>query len=72
MKYIDLRILSHGEVKQIRQQVVQLKEMGKTGREIEEIIRVRQSRISEIWTAYQCNGKAALEGKKWGQRREGS
>ena len=35
MKYIDLRKLSSGELKQIRRQVVRRKEMGKTGKEIE-------------------------------------
>ena len=48
MEYIDLRKLSGGELKQVRSQVVRLKEMGKTGKEIEEITGVRQNRASEI------------------------
>ena len=53
MEYIDLRKLSKGELKQVRRQVVRLKEMGRTGKEIEELTGVRQNRASEIWTAYQ-------------------
>ena len=67
MEYIDLRKLSSGELKQIRRQVVRLKEMGKTGKEIEELTGVRQNRASEIWTAYQRRGKAALEVKRGGR-----
>ena len=69
MKNIDFRKLSSEEVKRIRRQIVQLKEMGKTGKEIEELTGVRRSRVSEIWKAYQCNGEAALEMKKRGVRR---
>ena len=69
MKDINFRKLSSDEVKQIHRQIVQLKEMGKTGREIEELTGVWQSRISEIWKAYQCNGEAAMEVKKRGVRR---
>ena len=67
MEYIDLRKLSSGELKQVRRQVVRLKEMGKTGKEIEEITGVRQNRASEIWTAYQREGEAALEVNKGGR-----
>ena len=66
MNYIDLRKLSSGELKQVRSQVVGLKEMGKTGKEIEEITGVRQNRASEIWTADQREGEAALEVNKGG------
>ena len=61
MEYIDLRKLSGGELKQVRRQVVRLRVMGKTGKEIEELTGVRQNRVSEIWTAYQRSGEAALE-----------
>ena len=67
MEYIDLRKLSGGELKQVRSQVVRLKKMGKTGKEIEEITGVRQNRASEIWTAYQREGEAALEVNKGGR-----
>ena len=66
MKNIDMRKLGAGELKQVRRQVVQLKEMGKPGKEIEEITGVRQNRISEIWTAYQREGEGSLEPKKRG------
>ena len=42
--------------------------MGKTGKEIEELIGVRQNRASEIWTAYQREGEASLERKKYGRK----
>ncbi len=61
MKYIDLRKESREGLKQIRRQVVRLKKMGKTGKEIEELTGVRQNRASEIWTAYQREGEASLE-----------
>lgn len=68
MEYIDMRKISAGEAKQIRRQVVRLKEMGKSGKEIEEIVGVRQNRISEIWTAYQRDGEEALSRKKTGRK----
>ena len=71
MNYIDLRKSSSGELKQVRRQVVCLKGMGKTGKEIEELTGVRQNRASEIWTAYQHGGEAALEVNRGG-RPEGS
>ena len=69
MKHISFRELSGQEVKQIRQQVVRLKEMGKTGKEIEELTGVCQTRVSEIRKAYQCSGEAALAVKKRGGQR---
>ena len=68
MKRISFRELSGEEIKRIRQQVVRLKEMGKTGKEIEQLTGVGQSRVSEIWKAYQCNGEASLEVKKEASR----
>lgn len=67
MEYIDLRKLNRGELKQIRRQVVRLKKMGKTGKEIEELTGIRQCRASEIWTAYQQEGESSLEPKKRGR-----
>ena len=66
MEYIDLRKLDRGELKQVRRQIVRLKKMGKSGKEIEEITGVRQNWISEIWTAYQREGDSFLEPKKRG------
>ena len=50
----------------MRRQIVRLKKMGKTGKEIEELTGVRQNRVSQIWTAYQREGDSALEPKKRG------
>ena len=68
MKNIDMRKLGAGELKQVRRQVVQLKEMGKPGKEIEEITGVRQNRISEIWTAYQREGEGTFQPQKRGPK----
>jgi transposase len=69
MEYINLKELNASELKQVRSQVVRLKEMGKTGKEIEELTGVRPNRISEIWTAYQREGKKALNPQKRGRKR---
>ena len=68
MEYIDLRKTGREGLKEIRRQVVRLKKMGKTGKEIEEITGVRQNRASEIWTAYQREGESSLERKKYGRK----
>ena len=68
MEYIDLRKVGREGLKEIRRQVVRLKKMGKTGKEIEELTGVRQNRASEIWTAYQRKGEASLERKKYGRK----
>ena len=68
MDYIDLRKVGREGLKEIRRQVVRLKKMGKTGKEIEELTGVRQNRASEIWTAYQREGEASLERKKYGRK----
>ena len=65
MEYIDLRKVGRDGLKEIRRQVVRLKKMGKTGKEIEELTGVRQNRVSEIWTAYQREGESSLERKIW-------
>ena len=68
MEYIDLRKVGREGLKEIRRQVVRLKKMGKTGKEIEELTGVRQNRASEIWTAYQREGEASLERKEYGRK----
>ena len=68
MEYIDLRKVGREGLKEIRRQVVRLKKMGKTGKEIEELTGERQNRASEIWTAYQREGEASLERKKYGRK----
>lgn len=69
MEHINLRSLNASELKQVRSQVVRLKELGKTGKEIEELTGVRRNRISEIWTAYQRDGKKALTPRKRGRKK---
>lgn len=64
--------MSADALEQVRSQIVRLKEMGKTGKEIEEITRVRSNRISEIWTAYQQKGKSALRPKRRGRKKQQS
>ena len=68
MEYIDLRKVGREGLKEIRRQVVRLKKMGKTGKELEELTGVRQNRASEIWTAYQREGDISLERKKYGRK----
>ena len=68
MEYKDLRKIGSEGLKEVRRQVVRLKKMGKTGKEIEELTGVRQNRASEIWTAYQREGEASLERKKYGRK----
>ena len=68
MEYIDLRKIGKDGLKEVRRQVVRLKKLGKTGKEIEELTGVRQNRASEIWTAYQREGESSLERKKYGRK----
>ncbi len=68
MEYIDLGKVGRAGLKEIRRQVVWLKKMGKTGKEIEELTGVRQNRASEIWTAYQRDSEIFLERKKYGRK----
>ena len=60
MEYIDLRKISTEEAKQIRRQVVRLKKMGKKGKEIEEIVGVRQNRISENMVSVSKRGRSII------------
>lgn len=71
MEKIDLRKLNASEKQQVRSQVVRLKKMGKTGKEIEEIVGVRQNRISGIWTSYQQQGASSLKPKITGRKNSG-
>lgn len=68
MEKIDLRKLERKELKQVRKQIVRLKKMGKSGKEIEELTGVRSNRISEIWSAYQKSGEASLLPCKRGRK----
>ena len=48
MEHIDLRKLNSGELKQVRRQVVRLKKMRKTGKEIEELTGARQRNMDGV------------------------
>ena len=66
MEYIDLRKEGREGLKEIRRQVVRLKKMGKTGKEIEELTGVRQNRASEIWRRINDKVKPPWNGKNMG------
>ena len=68
MEYMDLRKQDNSAKKQIRRQVVRLKEMGKSGKEIGEITGIRSNRISEIWAIYRSNGAVSLTPQKSGRK----
>ena len=68
MEYIDLRKIGKDGLKEVRRQVVRLKKLGKTGKEIDELTGVRQNRASEIWSAYQREGESSLNRKKYGRK----
>lgn len=57
----NLRELNGSELKKVLSQTLRLKEMGKIGKEIEELTALRPNRISEIWTTHQREGNKALK-----------
>lgn len=68
MEHIDLRKLSDQELHTVRKQVVRLKQQGRKGSEIEEITGLYQTRISQIWKAYQKDGEAGIKPQKSGRK----
>jgi len=68
MEHIDLRKLNNDELYTVRKQVVRLKEQGLKGSEIEMITGVYQTRISQIWEAYQSGGYAGIRPQKSGRK----
>jgi len=70
MEHIDLRKLNNDELYTVRKQVVRLKKQGKKGPEIEEITGVYQTRISQIWKAYQAEGMAGIKPEKSGRKKD--
>lgn len=63
IEYIDLSKVGKEGLKQICRQVVRLKGMGKSGKEI---VGVRQNGIGEIRTVYQREVEASFERKNMG------
>jgi len=70
MERIDLRTLNDDELFTIRKQVVRLKKLRKSGKEIFELTGVTEQAASRIWTAYQKEGNAGIKPKTRG-RKEG-
>jgi len=68
MEHIDSRVLNNDELFAVRKQVVRLKLQGKKGAEIEECTGVYQTRISQIWKAYQDGGINGIRPKKSGRK----
>jgi transposase len=68
MQHIDLRKLNNDELYAVRKQVVRLKEQGRSGAEIEAITGLYQTRISQIWKAYQRGGCAGLRPERSGRK----
>ena len=70
MEKIDLRRINNDELYAIRKQVVRLKKQGKKGSEIAEIVGVYESRISQIWAAYQAKDIEGIKRKKSGRKKD--
>ena len=69
MEKIDLRRLNNDELYAVRKQVVRLKKQGKKGSEIAEAVGIYETRISQIWKAYQAEGLAGIKPKKSGRKK---
>ena len=68
MEKIDLRRLNDDELYAVRKQVVRLKKQGLKGSEIEELVGIYQTRISQIWKVYQAEGLAGIKPQKSGRK----
>lgn len=65
-----MRKLNNDELHNVRKQVVRLKKQGMKGSEIAEIVGIYETRISQIWTAYQANGFAGIKPLKSGRKKD--
>jgi transposase len=70
MEKIDLRRLNNDELYTIRKQVIRLKKQGKKGSEIAEIVGIYETRISQIWKAYQAGGLAGIKPQTSGRKKD--
>ena len=70
MEKIDLRKLNNDELYNVRKQVIRLKKQGKKGFEIAEIVGIYETRISQIWAAYQADGLAGIKPEKSGRKKD--
>jgi len=69
MERTNLRKLSNDALYTIKKQVIRLKEMKKSGAEIEELTGVNKSAVSRIWNAYLVEGLAGIKPKKSGRKK---
>lgn len=60
--------MNNAELYAVRKQVVRLKKQGLKGSEIEELVGVYQTRISQIWVMYQKGGYAGIKPQKSGRK----
>ena len=67
-EFINLRELNNDELYVVRKQIVRLKKKGMSGKEIESLTGVRESRASEIWTKYKKFGEKGLKLHKRGRK----
>ena len=70
MEKVDLRRLNNAELYAVRKQVVRLKKQGKKGYEIAEIVGIYETRISQIWKAYQAGGLAGIKPETSGRKKD--
>lgn len=68
MEKIDLRKVNAEEMFTLKKQVVRLKELGKSGAEIEELTGIQENAVSRIWRKYLKNGIAGIKPKKSGRK----
>lgn len=69
MEKINLRKVNAGELHAIKKQVVRLKELGRSGAEIEELTGVNESTVSRIWRTYLKEGAVGLKPSKRGRKK---
>ncbi len=69
MEKVNLRKVSDDEMYAIKKQVVRLKQLGKSGAEIEELTGVNKYAVSRIWTAFVNGGLTAIKPKKSGRKK---
>ena len=65
-----MRRLNNDELYAIRKQVVRLKKQGRKGSEIAEIVGIYETRVSQIWKAYQADGLAGIKPQTSGRKKD--
>jgi len=72
MERVNLRKVSMTEMFTYKKQVVRLKQLGKSGVEIEEMTGINKSAVSRIWQSYLRDGIAGINPKKPGKKKGGN